>query len=106
MKRDVEKALIQWKNKEGRTPLIIRGARQVGKSYTVEAFAKSNFDQFLLVNFEEKKEAEACFETLEVETILKQLGRLYATTITPGSTLLFFDEIQLCPAAIKSLRYF
>lgn len=106
MKRDVEKELIKWKDKEERTPLIIRGARQVGKSYTVETFGKSHFKQLLVVNFEEKKEAASCFETVEVETILKQLGLIYGTQITPGATLLFLDEIQLCPQAIKSLRYF
>jgi len=106
MRRDVEKELVKWKEKEGRTPLIIRGARQVGKSYTVETFGKSHFKQLLVVNFEEKKEAASCFDTLEVETILKQLGLIYATIITPGTTLLFLDEIQLCPEAIKSLRYF
>jgi predicted AAA+ superfamily ATPase len=106
MRRDVEKELVKWKEKEDRTPLIIRGARQVGKSFTVESFGKTNFQDLLVVNFEEKPEARACFETLDVQTILKQLGYLYGARITPGSTLLFLDEIQLCPQAIKSLRYF
>lgn len=106
MKRDVEKELEKWKEKELRTPLIIRGARQVGKSYTIENFGKSHFKQLLVVNFEENKKAAGCFETLDVQTILKQLGWLFATVITPGITLLFLDEIQLCPQAIKSLRYF
>ena len=106
MRRDVEKELIKWKEKEDRTPLIIRGARQVGKSFTVENFGKNNFQNFLVVNFEEKVEAASCFAILDVQTILKQLGFLYGTVIIPGTTLLFLDEIQLCPQAIKSLRYF
>lgn len=106
MKRAVEKELLQWKDKEDRTPLIIRGARQVGKSFTVENFGKSHFQNFLKVDFEEKPEAMSCFESLDVQTILKQLGLLYGTILVPGTTLLFLDEIQLCPQAIMSLRYF
>lgn len=106
MKRDVEKQLIEWKAKDARTPLIIRGARQVGKSYTVENFGKTHFQQLLIVNFEEKREAASCFEVLDVQTIIKRLELVYATVITPGKTLLFLDEIQLCPPAIQSLRYF
>lgn len=106
MKRDVETELILWKNKKERTPLIIKGARQVGKSYTIEDFGRKNFEKLIVVNFEEKKEAISCFESLDVHTILKHLGYLYGTTITPGHTLLFLDEIQMCPQAIKALRYF
>jgi len=106
MKRAVEKELTKWKEKEDRTPLIIRGARQVGKTFTVEDFGKRYFQSLIVVNFEEKPEASSCFETLDVQTILKQLGLLYGTVILPGETLLFLDEIQLCPEAIKSLRYF
>lgn len=106
MRRDVEKELVKWKAKEDRTPLIIRGARQVGKSFTIENFGKSHFQNLLAVNFEERPEAISCFASLDVPTILKQLGYLYATVIKPGTTLLFLDEIQLCPQAIKSLRYF
>ena len=106
MKRDVEKELLLWKEKRERTPLIIRGARQVGKSYTIEAFGKANFEQLVTINFEENPRAIACFESLEVEVILKQLGYLYGVVIIPGTTLLFLDEIQLCPQAIRSLRYF
>lgn len=106
MKRFVEKELLLWKDKEERTPLIIRGARQVGKSFTVEEFGKKNFVNTLVVNFEERNEACHCFESLEIPNILKALGYLYGVTITPGETLLFLDEIQICPQAIKALRYF
>ena len=106
MKRDVEKELLKWKEKEDRTPLIIRGARQVGKSFTIEEFGKKHFQNVLVVNFEEKPEAKICFESLDVQIILKQLGYLYGTVFIPGGTLLFLDEIQICPQAIKALRYF
>ena len=106
MRRDVEKELIIWKEKAERTPLIIRGARQVGKSYTIEEFGKKHFQNLIVVNFEEKPEAKDCFESLDIETILKRIGYVYATSIVPGETLLFLDEIQLCPQAVRSLRYF
>lgn len=106
MRRDVEKELLKWKEKEDRTPLIIRGARQVGKSFTIEEFGKKHFQNMLVVNFEEKPESKICFESLDVQVILKQLGYLYGTLLVPETTLLFLDEIQICPQAIKALRYF
>lgn len=106
MKRDVETELLLWKEKKDRTPLIIRGARQVGKSFTVEEFGKTNFQNLVVVNFEEKPDAKACFETLDVQEILKKLGFIYGISFSPGNSLLFLDEIQLCPQAIKALRYF
>lgn len=106
MKRAIEQELLAWKDKKDRSPLIIRGARQVGKSYTVEVFGKENFEELLIVNFEENPRAKSCFDSLDVETILKQLGYLYGVVITPLKTLLFLDEIQLCPQAIRALRYF
>lgn len=106
MRRDVEKELLKWKEKEDRTPLIIRGARQVGKSFTIEEFGKKHFHNMLVVNFEEKPEAKSCFESLDVQVILKQLGYLYGTLLVSETTLLFLDEIQICPQAIKALRYF
>jgi predicted AAA+ superfamily ATPase len=106
MQRDIEKELLLWKGQKERTPLIVRGARQVGKSFTIEDFGKKNFETVLVVNFEENEEAKICFESLDVQTILKRLGYLFGITITPGNTLLFLDEIQLCPQSIKALRYF
>lgn len=106
MKRDIEKDLLEWKEKEGRMPLIIRGARQIGKSYTVEEFGRKYFQNVCVVNFEEKKEAIHCFASLDVQEILKLLELLYGSKIVAGSTLLFLDEIQICPQAIKALRYF
>lgn len=106
MYRDIEKELLSWKNKKDRTPLIIRGARQVGKSFTTEQFAKKHFPFQVIVDFEEKKEVKACFETLDVYKIISSLELIYRTKIIPEQTLLFLDEIQLCPQAIKALRYF
>lgn len=106
MKRHAKQALLEWKEQEERTPLIIRGARQVGKSYLVEEFGRQHFDHILTVNFEELPEACSCFEVLNVQTIIKKLNFLFKEPLLPGKTLLFLDEIQICPNAIRSLRYF
>ncbi len=106
MKRFIEKTLIAWKDKPDRLPLILRGARQVGKSYTVEQFGKENFTNTVVVNFEESPVLASAFETFEIPRILRTLAGLTSQEIIPGSTLLFLDEIQLCVPALKALRYF
>ena len=106
MKRFIEKDLKQWKESTDRCPLIIRGARQVGKSYIVETFGQNHFENTVVANFEEKPYLAACFESLEITVILQKLSSLTGTSISPGQTLLFLDEIQNCLPAIKSLRYF
>ena len=106
MKRDVEEYLDTWKNEEHRYPLLVRGARQVGKSYSIVRFGKSEFGNMVEVNFEQKPEYKTCFDTLEPRTIIESLSILSRSEIVPGKTLLFLDEIQECPNAIMALRYF
>src|SRR5437588_4682568 len=106
MKREIEKELHDWKNKESRMPLILRGARQVGKSYSIEKFGKSEFKNFVTVNFETEVTLYALFETLDPSEIIAQLEIKKRSSIVPGETLLFLDEIQYCPKAIMALRYF
>jgi len=106
MKRDVEEYLDTWKNEEHRYPLLVRGARQVGKSYSIVKFGKNEFDNMVEVNFEQKPEYKTCFDTLEPRTIIESLSILSRSEIVPGKTLLFLDEIQECPKAIMALRYF
>lgn len=107
MYRDIEKDLLRWKNQPEHMPILLRGARQVGKSYVVEKFGREQFENdMLVVNFELRPELSACFETLDPQDILKKLLLLTRYTITPGKTLLFLDEIQDCPNAIRTLRYF
>lgn len=106
MERFIEKDLQEWKESTDRCPLIIRGARQVGKSYTVETFGQTCFENTIVVNFEEKPYLAASFESLEIPVILQKLSSLTGMEIFPGKTLLFFDEIQNCLPALKSLRYF
>lgn len=87
-------------------PLILRGARQVGKTYLVQAFARQQFENMVIVNFEENAGYAQCFSQLDPKQICLQLEVLLEQPIRPGKTLLFLDEIQNCSQAITALRYF
>jgi predicted AAA+ superfamily ATPase len=104
--RNIDKELAVWrKEKEGK-PLLVRGARQVGKSTAVRELAKQ-FDYFLEVNFEEQRTIHALFEgDLNPLELCENLSIISNVPIVPGKTLLFFDEIQACIPAISSLRFF
>lgn len=106
MKRDILQSLKDWKNRKGRNPLIIRGARQVGKTYIIEEFAKIDFHNYLSVNLEEKPELKKLFFDNNVNRIITELSILFNQDINIGNTLLFIDEIQTCPEALRTLRYF
>ncbi len=106
MKRDIETELKKWKTSPNRMPLIIRGARQVGKSFTIEKFGNEFFTNIMTINFEFEPAIASLFETPNPEEIVAQLEIKKKTKITPGETLLFLDEIQYCPKAIIALRYF
>lgn len=106
MYRALEEELKVWKEQKLRYPLLLRGARQVGKTYLVEKFGHNEFDDFVSVNFEAQPEASACFDTLKPQEILIRLQSILKQKIIPGKTLLFLDEIQNCPKAIQALRYF
>jgi uncharacterized protein len=106
MKRLAEKQVLEWKDSLRRKPLIIRGARQVGKTWLVENFLAGHFDRFVKIDLEKRRDIHTYFEgSLDPKTILVYL-ELEAGRIIPGKTLLFFDEIQACPRAIMALRYF
>ncbi len=106
MKRSIEEDLLLWKNRQTHVPLLVRGARQVGKSFVIEQFGQQHFANCLTANFEQKPFLSNCFETLEPQKIINSLEIALNATITPGQTLLFLDEIQECPQAILALRYF
>jgi uncharacterized protein len=106
MKRLAEKKIVEWKDSTRRKPLIIRGARQVGKTWLVEKFLAKNFDSFIKIDLEQRRDLHACFAgNLDPKVILNYL-ELEVGRVIPGKTLLFFDEIQACPLAIMALRYF
>jgi len=106
MKREIIQYLKEWKNRTDRNPLVVRGARQVGKTYIIEEFANSDFKNCLKINLEEKPELKKLFFDNDVKRILTELSILLNEEVSFGETLLFIDEIQTCPEAIQSLRYF
>lgn len=106
MERDIERDLLSWKLKKNRMPLLLRGARQVGKSFIVEKFGRAHFDHLIIVNFEQDPGLARCFDTLHPHEIVTALSLSLHQKIEPGKTLLFLDEIQDCPNAIRALRYF
>lgn len=108
MKRIITHKLIGWKEKSDRKPLIIRGARQTGKSYSILEFGKDHFDGNIhIVNFEKQSDWRSIFDkNLDAVRILSELEILLSRRIVPGRDLLFFDEIQSCPKAIAAMRYF
>lgn len=106
MHRLVEKDLIAWKKQAKIKPLLVRGARQVGKSYLVEKFGKEHFSSMVVVNFEFERKYKTYFATLDPNKIVSSISTMSGQAIKPGETLLFLDEIQECPDAILALRYF
>ncbi len=106
MERTIEQDLLAWKDSPIRMPLLLRGARQVGKSYVIEQFGKRYFKQLVVINFEFQPLYKKCFESLDPTDIVQRLTILSTSLIAPGETLLFLDEIQECPEAILALRYF
>lgn len=106
MKRLIDKYLAEWKEDKHRKPLLLRGARQVGKTYAVRQLGNS-FESFVEINFELEPEIKIIFEkNLNPDRIIKEISLLKNQEIIPKKTLLFFDEIQIAPAAVTSLRYF
>ncbi len=104
--RQIDKELLLWKSDTERKPLLIRGARQVGKTESIREFAK-NFEAFIELNFELDKRACSAFSgNLDPFDISENISLLYGVSIVEEKTLLFFDEIQSCIPAIQSLRYF
>ena len=107
MYRKVMERLIEWKNAKDRKPLILRGARQVGKTYIIKEFAEKYYDGLAYFNFDHDTELYNLFENTKDPTrILEQLAFIYGKAIAPGKTLIVFDEIQECPNALNSLKYF
>ncbi len=106
MKRFIDQELLKWKHRKRRKPLIIRGARQVGKTYSIRSFGESHFDMFALADLERNPELHRIFNgNLDAKQIIADLEILLGQKIYPGKTLLFIDEIQACPRAITALRY-
>lgn len=106
MKRFAESYLAEWKNRADRKPLILRGARQVGKTYLVEKFAQENYASYLRIDLEKNTDLHALFKTKNPVQILEEVSILYKVDFMKDRSLLFLDEIQACPEAIANLKYF
>ena len=108
LKRKVDNYLLEWKNNPDHKPLIIKGARQVGKTRSVEWFASQNYQCVIQINFVEQKRYRDIFEDgFEVDAILKNISLLNPELkFIPGDTLFFFDELQACPNCATSLKFF
>ena len=108
LKRKIDKYLTDWKNKPDRKPLIIKGARQIGKTRSVEWFASQNYASVIEINFiEQKKYREIFNDGFEVDAILKNISLLNPELkFIPGDTIFFFDELQACPNCATSLKFF
>lgn len=107
MKRKITSRLIEWKNSIDRKPLILQGARQVGKTYTTLSFGKEYYKSCVYFNLENNSELIKIFERdLDPERIIMELSAKSGQTILKHDTLLFFDEIQACEHALTSLKYF
>lgn len=108
LKRKIDKYLTDWKNRPDRKPLIIKGARQIGKTCSVEWFAGQNYASVIEINFiEQKKYREIFNDGFEVDAILKNISLLNPELkFIPGNTIFFFDELQACPNCATSLKFF
>ena len=98
--------LREWKTRRSRKPLVMRGARQVGKTWLVRQLAATEFESLLEVNFEQTPGAAALFASNDPAKILPLLVAQFGQKVEPGRTLLFLDEVQAAPPVLLSLRYF
>lgn len=107
MKRDIYEKLVDWKNKPNRKPLILNGARQVGKTYILREFGEREFSKFTFFSLDRNQNAREVFEKGgSTADILMALSAISQVDITPGDTLLVLDEIQDCPKALETLKFF
>lgn len=107
MKRNTLESLIRWKSSEDRKPMVLKGARQVGKTWLMKEFGRSAYDSFVYFNFDEEEELKSIFEANKnPQRIVELLSLIAGEKILPEKTLIIFDEIQECPPALNTLKYF
>ena len=107
LKRKIMDQLLAWKNKKEKMCLVIKGARQVGKTYIIDQFAKENYKNYIYINFIEKPSYKDIFKgDLDIETIIKQITvNIPNVKLIPNQTIIFLDEIQNCPNARTALKF-
>ena len=106
MERDIVKDLIKWKESKDRKPLILLGARQVGKTYVLNQFGKENYENVAYINCDNNLQVSNLFEDYNMERIILSIGAITGETIKPGKTLIILDEIQEQNKGLASLKYF
>ena len=107
MYRKISQKLLAWKESPFRKPLLLQGARQVGKTFSVLEFGRNNYENVAYFNFETNTKLNATFEeNIEPEYLLPILSHIAGTSIVKEKTLIIFDEVQLCERALTSLKYF
>jgi hypothetical protein len=108
LRRKIDSFLKDWKNNHERKPLIVKGARQIGKTRSIEWFARNNYSNVIQINFVEQPRYRGIFDDgFEVDSILKSMSMLNPEhKFIPGDTILFFDELQACPNCATSLKFF
>ncbi len=107
MKRNAIQDLIKWKNSEERKPLVLKGARQVGKTWLMKEFGKNYYENYVYFNFDEEDELKSIFASNKnPQRVIELLSLISNKKIVPGKTLIIFDEIQECPDALNTLKYF
>lgn len=107
MKRNALESLMQWKSSEDRKPMVLKGARQVGKTWLMKEFGRTAYDSFVYFNFDEEDELKSIFEVNKnPQRIIELLSLIAGEKILPERTLIIFDEIQECPSALNTLKYF
>ncbi len=108
LKRKIDTYLLEWKNNPDRKPLIVKGARQIGKTASIEAFARANYGSVIKINFVEQSVYKNIFDNgYEVDAIIKNISLLNPELrFVAGDTLFFFDELQVCPMCATALKFF
>ena len=107
MKRKAMDELLRWKSDEDRKPMVLKGARQVGKTWLMKEFGRSAYQSCVYFNFDEEDELKSIFETNKnPHRIIELLSLIAGEKILPGETLVIFDEVQECPDALNTLKYF
>ena len=107
MRRAIEQQLLQWKGSERRKPLVLRGARQVGKTHSLQHFGRQYYKNIAYLNFEETASAAQLFlPDLDPKRIISEISLMLDVPIVPAETLIVFDEVQACPNALAGLKYF
>lgn len=107
MKRKIYQSLLKWKNSPDRKPLILEGARQVGKTFILKEFGQNEYDNMIYINCHNNEFASTLFQQdFDMERILRAISAYSFQSIEAGKTLIFIDEIQDAPNALASLKYF